>query len=123
MGLSANGEGVVLAALLAGRFVSLHTADPGNTGASEVPTSGGTAYARQSAAFVSSGANPTVYSNSALIQFPIAEASWGTITHFGLWSASSGGTFLGSAPLNASKTIAVNDIVRFPIGDLTVSAD
>lgn len=123
MGLSSNGEATVLAALLASRYVSLHTADPGNTGASEVSTGGGSGYARQAATFGSSGGNPTTYSNSVLIQFPIANTNWGTVTHFGLWSAASGGTFLGSAALSASKTINTDDIGRFPIGDLVVTAD
>lgn len=123
MGLSTGGEAVVLAALLAGRYVSLHTADPGNTGASEVTTAGGTAYARQAATFTSSGNNPTTYGNDTIIQFPIAGASWGTITHFGIWSAATAGTFYGGAALSVSKAIAADDVARFPISNLTVTAD
>src|SRR5262245_20182599 len=95
-GLAPNGESTVLNALLAARFVSLHTGDPGDTGLLEV--SGG-AYARQAATFTNTGTNPTVASNNSVIQFPTAIADWGLISHFGLWSAVSGGTFLGGWPV------------------------
>jgi hypothetical protein len=120
MPLSANGETTVLAALLAGRFISLHTGDPGNTGASEVA---GGSYARQSATFTNAGSNPTVASNNALIQYPTATAAWGTITHFGIWSAASGGTFYGGAAVTTPKVIDIDDIARWDATKLTVSAD
>jgi hypothetical protein len=120
-GLSSGGETVVLNALLAARYISLHTADPGNTGASEV--SGGS-YARQGpVTFANTGNNPTTAANDAVIEFPVATVSWATITHFGIWSASSAGTFYGSGALSASKLIDVNDIARFIVGALTVTAD
>ena len=39
-GLSSVGETAVLAPLIASAYVSLHTADHGNTGTSEISTSG-----------------------------------------------------------------------------------
>lgn len=121
MGLSTGGESVVLAALMTGRYISLHTADPGNTGASEL--SGG-AYARQAqGTWAAAGNNPTSYSNSATIEFPVATTHWGTITHFGIWSASSAGTFYGGYALTASKDIDINDIARFIANALAVTAD
>lgn len=119
-GLSTNGEVVALNALLAARFISLHTADPGNTGASEVAGGG---YVRQSAAFTNSGGNPTLARNNALIQFPVATAAWGTITHFGVWSAAAGGTFYGSGAVGTPKAVAIDDIVRFLANAITVSSD
>ena len=120
MPLSTSGETTVLTALLASRFVSLHTASPGNTGASEVT---GGAYARQSATFTQAGNNPTVASNSGIITYPTATASWGTVTHFGLWSAASGGTFYGYGTVTTPKAIDIDDIARWDIGQLTVSTD
>lgn len=118
-GLSSNGETLVLDALLPGRFVSLHTADPGDAGANEV--SGG-AYARQPVTFVNSGANPTLARNNANVQYPAASANWGTITHFGLWSAASGGTFYISGAMTTPKAVNIDDIARFSTNQLTVSA-
>jgi hypothetical protein len=121
MPLASAGESNVLASLLAARFVSLHTAAPGDTGASEV--SGG-AYARQGpVSFANAGTNPTVASNTAVIQYPTATANWGTITHFGIWSAVSGGTFLGWNTVTIPKAINIDDIARWEVGKLTVTTD
>ena len=116
-GLSSAGEGAVLAALTTTAYVSLHTADPGDTGANEVA---GGAYARQGpVAFTNSGANPTVAANSAIVTYPVATASWGTVTYFGLWN---GSTFQGSGQITPFKTINSGDQARFQTGSLTVTA-
>jgi len=119
-GLASIGENVVLDALLTGRFVSLHTGDPGNSGVSEV--SGGS-YARQSVTFNKTGSNPTVASNNAAIQFPVATASWGTIGFFGLWSALTGGNFLGGWPVVAPKLVGSDDTARWEVGKLRIGTD
>lgn len=70
--------------------VSAHTADPGDTGASEVA---GGAYARQAIAFNAPAAGAMDDStNGAVIPIPAAT----TVAYIGFWSASSGGTWLGS---------------------------
>lgn len=119
-GLSGAGETVVLNALLAARFVSLHTSDPGNTGTAEVA---GDTYIRQAGTFVNSGNNPTVAANNAPIQFPTAGASWGNITHFGLWSAATAGTFLGGWPVTTPKPVNIEDTVRWDTGQLKIGTD
>ena len=120
VGLSAAGESAVLGPLVTTAFVSLHTADPGVGGSSEV-TGGG--YARQGPInFTEAGANPTVASNTALLAFPQATAAWGTISHFGLWTAASGGTYQGSGALTASGPVNNGDTARFLVGSLTITA-
>ena len=121
MGLSSAGESVVLNALLTGRYISAHTADPGNTGANEVA---GGSYARGAlGAYTLSGANPTHATNDAILEHPTATALWGTITHFGVWSASTGGTFLGGKALIASKFIDANYVLRYPASSIDISTD
>ena len=118
MPLAAAGEVAALGALLAGRYLSLHTAAPP---ASEVA---GGAYARQAAAFAqTSGPDPTVYQNSALISFPAASAAWGTISHFGLWTAASGGSLVAYNAVGAAKAVNIDDIVRFEPNTLSVATD
>ena len=115
MPLADTGETTVLDALLTSRFLSLHTAAPPT---SEVSGSG---YARQSVTFVkTSGPDPTVYKNSVAVQFPAATGSWGTITHFGIWSASSGGNLLAYNAVTTSKLVAIDDIARWEINALSV---
>jgi len=115
MPLADVGENVVLDALLTSRFLSLHTASPPG---SEV--SGG-AYARQSVTFVeTSGPDPTIYKNSVAVQFPTATAGWGTISHFGIWSAASGGNLLAYGSVTTPKIVAIDDIARWEINALAV---
>jgi hypothetical protein len=119
-GLSGFGEAAVLAPLTATAYVSLHTADPGNTGASEV--SGG-AYARQGpTTFANAGANPTVASNSSIITYPAATAAWGAIGFFGVWDAATGGNFRGSGAVTTPKLVNSGDTARFAANSLTITA-
>lgn len=87
-------------------FLSIHTADPGNTGASEYTTYTGT---RPSIAFPAASSQSA--GNTAQIDFAAMGAT--TITHIGLWTAASGGTFKGGGALAASKTTASGDTLRF----------
>lgn len=72
-------------------YMSLHTADPGTTGANEV-TGGAPAYARKAVTWVA-GSVDGVY-NATVPAFDVPAA---TVTHVGLWTAASGGTFLDKA--------------------------
>lgn len=100
-------------------YVSLHTADPGETGASEVT---GASYARQQVAaagwaVAASGAT----SNLNVIQFVSMPAV--TVTHVGIWDALSGGNFLWGGALTASRVVEAGQTARIPIGDLDISLD
>ena len=98
-------------------YVSLHTADPTDAG-SGTEVSGGS-YARQAATFgaPSNGASTT----TADITYPQATASYGTVTHIGIFDASTSGNLLYHSPLNTSKTIDTGDIFKITSGSLTVT--
>jgi hypothetical protein len=81
----------------------------------------GSGYARVSATFSAAASGTT--SNSAAIEFPAATGSWGTVSHFGIFDASSAGNLLIHGAFTASKTIASGDILKISAGDLDVSAD
>ena len=81
-------------------WVSLHSADPGGTGAHEV-TSGTSIYGRQVATFAGSDGIDTL---SVPLSIVLADA---TVTWIGYWTAQTGGTFLGGFPLIGAGTIAV----------------
>lgn len=77
-------------------WISLHTASPGTTGANEVV---GGSYAR--VATVWSAAAASARPGSAVtINVPAGV----TITHFGVWSAASSGTYKRGGILSASET-------------------
>ena len=120
MALATAGETLVLDTLLTARYVSLHTGTPPTGEVSGV----GTGYIRQAATFVkTAGPDPSVYKNSTVIQYSPAILDWGSVTYFGIWTAASGGTLLAYAPVNTTKNVTANDVVRWEINSLTVSTD
>jgi len=60
-------------------------------------------------------------SNNAAITFPTPAATWGTVTHFGIYDASSGGNLLFWGALTIAKTINQADTVTFPAASLSVT--
>jgi len=99
------------------KYLALFTAiSDGEAGS--VTELSGSAYARQSVAFTTSG-NTT--SNNAAVEFPTATGSWGTVTHVGVYDAVSSGNLMAYATLSASKAIATGDVFRVPSGDLDIT--
>jgi hypothetical protein len=68
-------------------YASLHTADPGSTGTSEA-TGGSPAYARKLVTWTGGASDGVTVGSQVTFDVPA-----GTYTHFGLWSAVTGGTF------------------------------
>jgi hypothetical protein len=62
-------------------------------------------------------------SNAAAITFPTASASWGTVTHFALMDAATGGNMLRWAALGTSKAVGNGDTATFPAGSLVFTED
>lgn len=60
-------------------------------------------------------------SNNIAINFPTPSAGWGTVTHFFISDAASGGNLILCQALTTSKTINSGDTVSFAIGALTVT--
>ncbi len=60
-------------------------------------------------------------SNNAAITFPTPSAGWGTVTHFGIYDAASGGNLLFWGALTISKTINQADTVTFPAASLSIT--
>jgi hypothetical protein len=111
-------------------YVALFTADPGDAfvAANEVQVASWPAYVREDAA--QGGAISTGWtapsggssSNAKTITFPANNGAGAvTITHVGLVDAASGGNLLYHAPLVATKTLQVGDVLSFAIGSLVVT--
>jgi len=99
-------------------YVGLFTSNPDEDG-SGTEVSGGS-YARQAGTFSVTGNTATT---TAAIEFPTATATWGTITHVGIYDASSAGNLLAYASLTSSKNITSGDVFRIPTGDLDITLD
>ena len=98
--------------------VALYTAAPNDSGGG-TEVSGG-AYARQSVTFTVSGNEAT---NSGAVEYPTATASYGTVSHVGVFDAASGGNLIAYAALTTSKAIDTGDVFRLPTGDLDITLD
>lgn len=97
-------------------YCSLHTGDPGETGANEVT---GGSYARQSLSFAAAASGSAA--SDATINFTLMPSC--TVTHLGLWDAASNGNFLAGGLLAESKVVALNDTFRFTSGTVVISLD
>ena len=117
-------------------YVSLHTAACSDSSTGTEVTGG--SYARVAVASslanwagtqsagsttASSGTGGTT-SNNGAITFPAPTANWGTVTHFGIFDASTSGNQLFCAALTVAKTINNGDAApSFAAGALTIQID
>lgn len=84
-------------------------------GATEVSAS---SYTRRPATFVTSTEGQT--SNNADTLFPIAQESWGEITHIGIYDAATGGNMLFKSNAEFVKSIDVSSQYKIPKNYLIV---
>ncbi len=124
MALSDNGRNAAVNGLASSAtYISMHTADPGTTGASEV-TGGSPAYARKPASWGTAASGTRSLSSAVVFDIP----SGVTVSHFGLWSAASGGIFLGGDNLRdgsnnpASEAFGGQGTYTLTTASLTVNA-
>lgn len=104
-------------------FVALSTTTPTEAAANFTEPTGG-AYARVSTAATdwaaASGTAPVTKANGVAITFPAATASWGTVTHFGLYTAVTAGTLSVWGLLTTAQAIGVGNTPSFAIGALVI---
>jgi hypothetical protein len=100
-------------------YLALFTSDPTDAGTG-TEVSGGS-YARQSISWNTPASGATT--NSADVTFPQATGNYGTVTHIGIYDASSSGNLLYHGALSASKSVETNDTFIVEAGDLSVSLD
>ena len=99
-------------------YLALFTTNPAEDGSGTEVTGGG--YARQTVAFTVTG---NTASNTAAVEYPTATANYGTVTHVGVYDASTAGNLLAYAALTSSKSIETGDVFRVPTGDLDITLD
>lgn len=110
-------------------YIGLSTTTPDAAGSNFSEPSSSSGYARvmlgtqgQSNTYVMDAAvNGSICNTSNIIFFPEATASWGTVTHFGLFSSKTGGTPILWGALSSSISIPSGYIPIFRAGALTVS--
>lgn len=100
-------------------YVGLFTSDPTDAGSGTEVSTSGTSYARTAVTF--GAPSNGVTTSNADCTFPQATASWGTVTHIGIYDASTSGNLLYHTPLTTSKTIDTGDIFKIASGSLSVT--
>lgn len=105
---NASKETAATAVTALGSWVSLHTADPGTTGASEA-TGGSPAYARKQTTWTAGSSDGVVAGSEVTI-----DLAANTYTHFGIWSAATGGTFVGGGSITSTTLSAQGQIKVTP---------
>lgn len=105
-------------------YISLHTADPAETGDQTTSESAYTNYARQSVARSTAAwtvASGTV-DNDAAITFPACGVTGSTVTHFAAGTDVSGA---GNRLMNGTSSLIINNGITpaFAIGALDVTMD
>ena len=78
----------------------------------------GTAYAAQAITF--GAPSNGVITNSAAVTFPAATASWGTVTHAGIFDAATSGNALSTIKaLSSSVAVTTPDVFEIAAGSLS----
>jgi hypothetical protein len=95
-----------------GRWVKLHTADPG-TGGTAAATE---ATRKQITASTAAGGSKTTTAALEWTSVAATEA----YTHYSLWDASTAGNFIGSGTVSGGSVTAGNNF-SIPAGDFTIS--
>jgi hypothetical protein len=109
-------------------YIALFTSSGGlenNTEGEQTEVSGG-AYARQSLDGSSNYFTPAAAgatSNYDDIEFPVATADWGTITHVAIMDASTSGNVLIWGELATEKLIETGDQFKSTAGNLDITLD
>lgn len=104
-------------------FVGLSADDPTDDG-TELAEPGGNNYERvQTCASDWNVSSDGILNNLAVIVFAMATGNWGSITHFALLDAATGGNMLAYGSLGQSRTIGAGDIVKFAASELEIKLD
>lgn len=99
-------------------YLGLFTSDPTDAGTGTEVSGNG--YARKAVTFSVTGDTAT---NTGAVEFDAATAPWGTVTHVGVFDASSSGNLIAYSSLATSKSVGTGDILRVPTGDLDITLD
>ena len=104
----ATREALAIAFSNLGSYISVHTADPGTSGANEA-TGGAPAYARKQTAWTPGASDGVVAGSAVTLDVPA-----GTFAFAGLWSAATGGSFIDKIPITSTTFGAQGQLVVTP---------
>lgn len=97
-------------------YISLHTADPTVTGNTATELAGGS-YIRQRI-FFGAPSSRSIANNAQVIWTNLPSA---TVTHFGILTAVTGGTFLHTIQAGAGIAIGTGGTLVVPVSDIAIT--
>ena len=103
-------------------YLGLHTADPTDAGSGAEVS--GNNYSRIEITDKfdnASGTGGSLSSNANITGFTATGGDWGTITHIGIYDASTSGNLLFHTALDSSATVNNGDSFQISAGNLTVT--
>ena len=100
-------------------YLACYTSDPTDADTGTEATGGG--YARQAMAFNTASAGST--DNNAVVAFAAASATLGTLSHWGLCDAVTGGNLLWHGDFDTAKHIGSGDQAKVNTSDIGISQD
>lgn len=110
------------------QYIGLYTATPSDSGGGTEVTGGSYARLEIEAATgrvwsAVTGTSPSLIDNTAEWAFVTATASWGTVSQFGIFDASTVGNLLVWGDLTTPKAVGNGDTAKFAAGDLDLTLD
>ena len=107
-----------------GGYIGLFTSAPSDSAAGTEVSASGTAYTRIQIGSAGQGSFNAAaggeIDNDAEFRWADALSDWGTITHVGLFDASTGGNLLVYGQLQSSVVIELGDIFKVPANGFTI---
>lgn len=91
-----------------------------NLAGGNVTEPSGNGYARVPLSALGTPTNGLV-SNTAQVEFAESTAAWGTLTHYVVYDALTGGNLLMYGALTSTRTVEGNTVMLFKIGELKLS--
>lgn len=101
-------------------YTSAHTADPGETGANE---SADIARVQIAAFNAATSASPSVSNPDADVVYTNSGSTSVSVSHLGLWDASSGGNFFTGGTLSSVRDVPAGSDLRILASDFDVTLD
>lgn len=98
-------------------YLALFTSNPTDAKTGTEVIGGG--YVRQAVTFNAPSSGTAV--TSADVVYPVATATWGTVTHIGVMDAATGGNLLYHGALTNAKTLTVDDQLKIAAGDVSIT--
>jgi len=101
-------------------YLQLYTATPNDAGGGTAVSGNGYARTDISSAF-GTAASRTIANDVAITTVAASGGSWGTVTHWGIFDASTSGNLLVYGAFDTGKAVGDGEVANIAIGELTIA--